>query len=508
MTLGARIVAGYLLLIALLAAVAAYEVRLVRRVVDSNERLTAVRVAAISRGLELIDAFDLLREFTEKARVVDDPAYRIEIDRIRGEIGERLAELGALELAPRERRALAALERVWAGHRAGGGGAAAEGRAEVPLELRRGAEELLAAARRATDEEAAESRAIARRAGTVSLAAAALGFALAVVLAIAISGSVTRPLRQLGRATRELARGRFSFRVRPGGGGEIAALAEDFNEMSRRLSELDELKKDFLSHVSHELKAPLASMRETNSLLLEGLPGELNDKQRRLLDLNQGCGERLSGMIEDLLDLSRLEAGAVDYRFAATDLGDLARTALGELENLSREKEVRLDATLPPGPAVAVCDGGYVIQVLGNLLANAIKFGPPGSAVELALGRPEAAAPPPAQLAERLGRRPAPGWLFEIRDEGPGIPEEERERIFERFHRVRRGGREAPGTGLGLAIAKQIVDAHGGALWVESGGGGSSFFVVLWERPAARPGPLSGPAAEDETLDVTTPAPG
>ncbi len=506
MTLGARIVAGYLLLIALLAAVTAYEVRLVRRVVESNDRLTAVRMAAISRDLELIDAFDVLREFTEKSRIVEDPAYRIEIDRIRGEIGERLAELGALELAPAEREALAALAGAWEEYRAGGAGGDDP---EVPLDLRRGAEELLAAARRSTDEEAAASRAVARRAGAVSLAAAALGVALAIVLAIAISGTVTRPLRQLGRATRELARGRFSFRVRPGGGGEIAALAEDFNEMSRRLSELDDLKKDFVSHVSHELKAPLASMRETNALLLEGLPGELNARQRRLLDLNQSCGERLSGMIEDLLDLSRLEAGAVEYRFAETDLGDLARTALAELENLSRDRDVRLEATLPPGPAVAVCDGGHLIQVLGNLLGNAIKFGPPGSPVELSLGRPEAAEPPPAGLAARLGRRPAPAWLFEIRDRGPGVPEDERERIFERFHRVRRGGREAPGTGLGLAIAKQIVDAHGGALWVEAAdGGGSSFFVVLWERPAARPGPSSGPAAEDDALELTTPARG
>ena len=146
--------------------------------------------------------------------------------------------------------------------------------------------------------------------------------------------------------------------------------------MTRRLNELDQMKKDFVSHVSHELKAPLASMREALQLLLDELPGPLTAKQKRLLEINLQCSRRLSSMIGNLLDLSRMEAGMMEYELKSNDIvashsdnGRRIRASCGE-------KGIRLQMLLPEQPLSAHCDADRILQVLGNVLSNAIKFSP------------------------------------------------------------------------------------------------------------------------------------
>src|SRR4029077_14233157 len=175
---------------------------------------------------------------------------------------------------------------------------------------------------------------------------------------------------------RVVAEGQFSHRLPSSGSDEFAQLARDFNTMAHKLGELDQMKKDFVSHVSHDLKGPLASTRETVHILLEEIPGPLNEKQRRLLGLCLKSSERLSGMIGNLLDVSRMEAGMMDYKIESCDLIPLARKAASELEGLAREKklEVIVDSTVPE--MLVDCDQGRITQVISNLIENAIKFSP------------------------------------------------------------------------------------------------------------------------------------
>ena len=175
---------------------------------------------------------------------------------------------------------------------------------------------------------------------TVSYVFAAIALLSSGLVSFFIVQSISRPLKQLTQGTRTIAEGKFFYRLDTTRHDEFAQLAKDFNTMTLRLDELDQMKKDFVSHVSHELKAPLASMQETIRLLLEQIPGPLNDKQRRLLELNLASGRRLSTMIGNLLDLSRFEAGVVQYELKSNDLIALVRTAAADLEPHAGEKDL------------------------------------------------------------------------------------------------------------------------------------------------------------------------
>ncbi len=498
MRLAARLAWGYLLLVALLAAATAYQVALVFRAHDANQRIARSSSELVGESLELRRQLDLLREFTLKYSVLGEPAYLEQLAEFRGKFEGGLARLRPLPLKPAERRALGAIESQWRLYlaepepEAGGEGATAAAWA-VSRRLESVASQvelLFQTARNEMTYELAESTAAANRARAISWVAAALAVIVAVTAGWAVIRSVTVPLGRLGNATRRLASGRFPPPVEVGGSEELVALAHDFNRMSERLRELDELKKEFVSQVSHELKAPLASMQETNRTLLDGLAGELDPRQRRFLELNQASAERLAAMIDEMLDLSRLEAGAVDYEMTPHDLGSLVRQAIDELRGLADRRDQELRARLP-GQAVAVrCDPRYLAQVVRNLLANAIKYSPPGGRVAV-------------RLHGSSGVRPPAGWqpdgfdpdaaccLLEIRDSGPGIPDAEKASIFERFHRGRRHAGDDRGSGLGLAIARQVVDAHRGALWVEDDPEGGSLFRLLLalEAEAAAPAP-------------------
>jgi two-component system sensor histidine kinase GlrK len=294
--------------------------------------------------------------------------------------------------------------------------------------------------------------------------------------------SIHGPLRRLTAGTADVAAGRFTLQLDDSGGDELAEVAASFNHMVRQLRELDELKSDFLSHVSHELATPLVAMRETNELVLDGLAGPLTAEQVRMLELNRDGALRLSAMIRKVLDLSRLEAGAMEYDFRTMGVGSLLRTAVDEFAAAAQEREIALALRLPSDEVRVRCDRDRLLQVWENLLSNAIKFGPPGSRVEISL---EAPVSRPV-LAGRLRARARGLAVVRVSDEGPGVPEEQRQRIFEKFHRGSRQG--SHGFGLGLAISREIVGAHGGRIWVEPNDPrGTVFAVELAALAAAAP---------------------
>src|SRR5436305_3995236 len=144
--------------------------------------------------------------------------------------------------------------------------------------------------------------------------------------------------------------------------------------LAGRIVEVDQMKKDFISHVSHELKAPLASMQETSHLMLERIPGPLTEKQRRLLELNLQSGKRLAQMISNLLDLTRLEAGIVEYEMRIADIADLMHKVVIEIGNQVQEKSLRLLTDIQREPLMVECDRNRMVQLITNLLENALRF--------------------------------------------------------------------------------------------------------------------------------------
>src|SRR5262249_45356229 len=146
--------------------------------------------------------------------------------------------------------------------------------------------------------------------------------------------------------------------------------------MSQRLGELDEMKKDFVSHVSHDLKAPLASMRQVIHVLMQEIPGPLTDQQRNLLRLSYNSAERLSAMVGNLLDMSRMEAGTMEYEIRTHDVLDLIKSVAEEFEIQAADKGIRIRVECEQESVLAGCDRDRIAQVIGNLLENALKFSP------------------------------------------------------------------------------------------------------------------------------------
>jgi signal transduction histidine kinase len=239
---------------------------------------------------------------------------------------------------------------------------------------------------------------------------------------------------------------------------------------NERLKELDRLKSDFVSNVSHELRTPLTAIKGAVDLILREVPGALNEKQSHYLVRVRSNTQHLAGLINDLLDLSKIEEGKIDLQVARMSLGGLVHEVVETLKPIAAEKPIELEITAS-GPSTLVwADRDKITQVLTNLIGNAIKFTPPHGRVTVSSANNDA------------------DWVrVSISDTGPGISANERERIFDKFYQVaENGGPKPKGTGLGLAISKTLVELHNGKIWVESEPSrGSTFYFTL---PATQSG--------------------
>jgi signal transduction histidine kinase len=232
-----------------------------------------------------------------------------------------------------------------------------------------------------------------------------------------------------------------------------------------RLRELDQLKSHFLSNVSHELRTPLAGIGSLVENMLDGMTGELNEKQTRYIAGIKESSERLARLINDLLDLSVIESGKINLVPTTFSLPALVSEVAEALRPVATAKSVSLTAAAAAQDHLAWADRDRITQVLTNLVGNAIKFTPAGGSIEL--GTEE---------------QTDSGWLgVYISDTGPGIAPEEAARIFDEFYQIRNPGKEkSKGVGLGLAISKKIVELHRGAINVTSVPGcGSKFSFTL-----------------------------
>jgi signal transduction histidine kinase len=246
---------------------------------------------------------------------------------------------------------------------------------------------------------------------------------------------------------------------------EIQEKSRQLETVNERLKELDRLKSDFVSNVSHELRTPLTAIKGAVDLLLREVPGPLNENQTHHLSRVRSNTQHLAGLINDLLDLSKIEEeGKIELDAGRVSLGGLVHEVMETVKPLAAEKRVLLEVTVPEPSVLVWADRDKVTQVLMNLIGNAIKFTPSDGTVGVSAANDRS------------------GWVrVSIRDTGPGIPANEQEKIFEKFYQVTQdGGPKPKGTGLGLAISKSLVELHGGKIWVESEEGrGSTFSFTL-----------------------------
>ena len=524
-----KIALGYGVLITLLLAMLAYQLTVISGTARRSEDMAGINFRAGLLALQLIRNIDQIEEFTLKYYATTDPDYAEQVAARHEEFSRTLAEMRLLRLSPAELRELdllgetgrvlleAARRRPLAGMTSAPDPQQSPETANYELQriesLRSQTLGFLRATREAAESQVAASALASRRAQRVSLVAAVVALLASIGVSFWIVRSISRPLGRLTEAAQAVAAGQFSYRVEAEGEDELAQLAYEFDSMTRRLNELDALKKDFVSHVSHELKSPLASIQETLRLLHEELPGPLTPDQRRFVEVSLQSSRRLSSMIGDLLDVSRVEAGVMEYHIRSHGLGELLRTALAEFEAQFQEHGLRVEERIPAEPVLSECDGDRILQVIGNVLNNAWKVSPQGGAIQVGLG---ASAELPANVPSRWRKRGlaagSNGYaLISIADCGPGVPDSEKEAIFEKFRQVRsaQGGTsgKAPaaapgkaqprpasrlagrGVGLGLAIARTIMEAHRGAIWVEDNPGGGSVFQVLLAAGSGVPRP-------------------
>jgi signal transduction histidine kinase len=340
--------------------------------------------------------------------------------------------------------------------------------------------------------------------------AAGLGsIALALGLGYAISWSVIGPVKQMEARLRALAAGDFSRRVEVPNRDELGALAADLNRMSEELGRLyaqletaNRHKSEFLANMSHELRTPLNAVIGFSEVLLERLFGELNEKQAEYLQDILTSGQHLLELINEILDLSKVEAGRMELELEPCSLPEVLESGLVMLRERAGRRGIVLSLRVDPALGVIEADARKVKQVLFNLLSNAVKFTPDGGRVDVSARLVPAV--PAAGAAGGEGAAPARGADDEVqvavRDTGIGIAPEDRDRIFEAFRQSGQGSTARhEGTGLGLTLAKQFVELHGGRIWVESEvGAGSTFTFALPLRQAGAPAeavPLPEPGA-------------
>ena len=320
---------------------------------------------------------------------------------------------------------------------------------------------------------------------------------LAIATSVLLARNLARPIEAIQSAAAKIGSGSLDQRIEVSSRDELGALADEFNrmagrlqasyagleqqvqerthELARALAELDEKsreleaasdhKSEFLADMSHELRTPLNAISGFSQVLRKQLLGEINEKQAEYLDDILASSRHLLSLIDDVLDLAKVEAGQIELEVMPFSLREALERGVVIVRERATREDVRLSVSSDPGVETVMGDERRIRQVLFNLLSNAVKFAPAGSTVDVASARVDGVV------------------RVSVRDSGPGIAPEDQALIFEEFQQAAAGKEQREGTGLGLALSRRLVELHGGHIWVDSEVGKGSTFVFTLPVP-------------------------
>jgi histidine kinase len=283
---------------------------------------------------------------------------------------------------------------------------------------------------------------------------------VALAVSFVFSRNILAPVRVMTTASQRIAEGHYDERVDLRGNDELNQLAGSFNQMAEQLEQVEAMRRRLIGDVAHELRTPLTAIRGSAEALMDGvLPASAETYSQIHAE-----AQRLSRLVDDLQELSRVESRAAQLNLRSANLAFLAQTVSKRLQHQFDGKQVLLTLTLPRVPVFVLADEDRIIQVITNLVGNALQYTPSGGTVSVLIeGEKEEAR-------------------VSVQDTGYGIPAEHLKHIFDRFYRVDKSrSRAHGGSGIGLTIAKHLVEAHGGRIWAESAGEnkGSVFIFTL-----------------------------
>ena len=306
---------------------------------------------------------------------------------------------------------------------------------------------------------------IARKTQFVIIGAAVLMVLLSVIVALFVSWRLTRPIPALKDAVNKVAIQDFDIRIKQKSNDEIGELAEAFEQMSRRLKESEVYKSAMLSQFTHEMKSPLGSIKQATHLLESSMGENLGTEQKRFLAIIKGNNENLQKMITNILHSASYEGGRIRLYYKPVDLVLLVKQVLIYLSPVIKEKGIEVRMQFPEAKVQCELDEDKMKEVVQNLVTNAVKFSAAGSAIDISV------------------REKFPSVIFEIKDQGIGIPQKEIPYIYERMYRASNAKKiSVKGTGLGLYIVSKIVRAHGGKIEIESKEGEGTLFRLTIPR--------------------------
>jgi len=298
-----------------------------------------------------------------------------------------------------------------------------------------------------------------------------IGLLIAFVFSFIIARSVAQPLRDVAETAHAIASGQDERKAPVAGPTEVRTLAEAFNQMLDRVRNSQRAQRDFLANVSHDLRTPLTSIQGFSQAIIEGV-ATTPEAAARAATIIHAEAERMGRMVQDLLDLARIEGGRMEMAQNKIQIGDLVKAVAEKLSLAARDKGLTLTTEIAPALPVLSGDGDRLAQVFNNLIDNALKHTPPGGVITVSVCAEESAS------------------LVTIHDTGEGIPAADLPHIFERFYQVDKSRQRRDGAGIGLQISYQIVQAHGGRIWAESEEGAWTRFNVWLPTPPQRRKPV------------------
>jgi len=294
-----------------------------------------------------------------------------------------------------------------------------------------------------------------------------VAFSFGIFGAFILAQLMGRPIKKLTEGAKSIGQGNLEQKISVKSRDELGDLAGEFNRMAKKLKELDQMKDDFVSSVSHELRSPLTSIKGYVDFILRGKAGPLDKKLIEYLTIVKNNTSRLGMFINDILDLAKIEAKRFDLGKEALELSPLVEEMVTFFQPQAEEGKIQLEAVVPNSISLVSADPDKLRQVFTNLLSNAFKFTPEGGKITIEAKNSDA------------------GNFVEIavKDTGVGIAQEDLKKVFDKFQQIKPSEgkvKKVKGTGLGLAIVRGIVEAHGGRVWVESElSKGSNFIFTL-----------------------------